>query len=394
MEELPEVPEEFLMSLLPCFEMLQRASIHVYDLKKCIWKKYFRMSLNVLSLIAFMCALTKYFGEISDGEIQMAELAYVVSVYVVCIQAILKVAIVLLKMKEIRAIILELGSMWRTEDLTEVQISKKNALLKRLKLCRIFIWIDIVESWHYTLAALFETLIRKFILQEECGLLLPFPCSFPFDPTENWIRYIGVYIFETYSIFRIAYFYLGTELLMVTMCSLLATEFTLLQEDLLNIKPGNHSLLKDIIRTHQKLISLADRLDDVFDKVIFVNMTSLSISMCFFGLSAKASHGFLPIAKNLVAAVGVTLPLFNLSYYGEQLREASAGVADAAYNNIWYQGDTNYQKLLWFIMRRSQKPCCLTSMKFSPITLNTFSTVLSTTWSYFSLALSVYEDES
>lgn len=39
------------------------------------------------------------------------------------------------KKKEIRAIIQQLGGIWRTEGLTEVQINKKNALLKRLKLC-------------------------------------------------------------------------------------------------------------------------------------------------------------------------------------------------------------------------------------------------------------------
>ncbi|CAH0686079.1 unnamed protein product [Spodoptera exigua] len=42
----------------------------------------------------------------------------------------------------------------------------------------------------------------------------------------------------------------------------------------------------------------------------------------------------------------------------------------------------------------SQKPCCMTSLKYSPIGLNTFAAVLSTTWSYFSLASSLYESET
>lgn len=36
------------------------------------------------------------------------------------------------KKKDIKAIILQLGRIWRTTDLSEEQITKKNALLKRL----------------------------------------------------------------------------------------------------------------------------------------------------------------------------------------------------------------------------------------------------------------------
>lgn len=63
----------------------------------------------------------------------------------------------------------------------------------------VFYWMNIIGSWQYILAPLLETVFRKYILQQECGMLLPFSCSFPFDPTGNWARYIGVYIFETYS---------------------------------------------------------------------------------------------------------------------------------------------------------------------------------------------------
>ncbi|KAJ8720392.1 hypothetical protein PYW07_012435 [Mythimna separata] len=336
-----------------------------------------------------------YLGNLFRGNLKVDEIAYVASVYVVSMQAILKAVVVMLRKSEIKAIILQLGSMWRTKDLTEVQINKKNALLKRLKFCyAVYYWINMIGSWQYILAPLLETVFRKFILQQECGLLLPFGCSFPFDPTGNWARYIGVYIFETYSMFRIVYFYLGTEFLMIILCSHLATAFTLLQEDLLNLKPGNLATLKIIIDSHHKLISLTQRLDDVFDKIIFINLTSASISICFFGLSAKVAHGALQMANNFAAVLCLILPLFNLCYYGEMLREASAGMADSVYNNPWYQGDLRYQKLLLFIIKRSQKPCYLTSLKYNPITLNTFTTVLSTTWSYFSLASSVYEGES
>ncbi|CAH1636736.1 unnamed protein product [Spodoptera littoralis] len=395
MEELPEISKEFIEPILPCLGLLRNAHILIYAHGKPFWNEKCHLTLNIVSVVTYLFSLTMYMGKVFRGELQLEELAYVISVYVVSVQAILKGSVVVLYKKEIRAIILQLGGMWRMEHLTEVQINKKNTLLRRLKFCyAVFYWINMIGSWQYILAPLLETVTRKFILLQECGLLLPFSCSFPFDPTGNWARYIGVYIFETYSMFRIIYVYLGTEFLMITLCSHLTTAFTLLQEDLLNNEPGNFKDLKTIIVHHQKLISISKQLDDIFNKVIFVNLSSASISMCFFGFCAKVAHRALDMANNFVAVLALTLPLFNLCDYAERLREASTGMADSVYNNLWYLSDKHYQKLLWFILRRSQKPCCLTSLKYSEIGLNTFSAVLSTTWSYFSLASSLYESET
>ncbi|KAF9424206.1 hypothetical protein HW555_000599 [Spodoptera exigua] len=412
MEELPEISEEFLEPILPCLGLLRNAHILIYVDRKPFWNDKCHLILNVVSVVTYLLSLTMYMGKVFRGELLLDELAYVVSVYVVTVQSILKASVVVFYKKEIRTIILQLGRLWRTEHLTEVQINKKNTLLKRLKFCyaaatllhvtaiklfpllAVFYWINMIGSWQYILAPLLETVTRKFILLQECGLLLPFSCSFPFDPTGNWGRYIGVYIFETYSMFRIVYVYLGTEFLMITLCSHLSTAFMLLQEDLLNNEPGNFEDLKTVIVYHQQLISISKQLDDVFDKVIFINLSSASISICFFGFCAKVAHRAIDMVNNFVAVVTLTLPLFNLCDYGERLREASAGMADSVYHNLWYRGDIQYQKLLWFIMRRSQKPCCMTSLKYSPIGLNTFAAVLSTTWSYFSLASSLYESET
>nr|QPX50371.1 odorant receptor [Helicoverpa armigera] len=396
MEEFHNLPEEYRENIEHSLNLLTNGNILIFHKPNSFFEKRFRPYVVICSVVTYLASLTMYLGKVFRGELQLTELSYVVSVYMVSVQAILKAAIAYLNKEEIGSIILELGRLWRTQDLTEEQINKKNAQLKRLKFCyAVVYWINMIGSWQYILAPLLETVFRKFILHEECGLLLPFSCSFPFDPSGSWGRYIGVYIFETYSMFRIVYFYLGVEFLMISLCSNLATEFTLLQEDLQNVKPERNNIaLKAIIANHQKLINLSQQLDNVFDKVIFVNLTSAAVPLCFFGFSAKVAHGVLQMVNNFAAVISLILPLFNMCYFGEQIREASAGISDSVYHNLWYRGDVRFQKILCFVQRRSQKPCCMTSYKFSPIALTTFTTVLSTTWSYFSLASSLYEGEN
>lgn len=60
-------------------------------------------------------------------------------------------------------------------------------------------WVTMLGTSQYMISPMLETLIRRFILQQPCDLLLPVPASYPFDPTNNWFIYTAVYLFQSYS---------------------------------------------------------------------------------------------------------------------------------------------------------------------------------------------------
>lgn len=87
MEQLPDLPEEFLEPILPCLDLLKNVCIHLYAaVEKCLWKNYGRLTLNVVCLFTYLIATTVYLCNVFRGNLSMEELAYVVSVYVVGIQ--------------------------------------------------------------------------------------------------------------------------------------------------------------------------------------------------------------------------------------------------------------------------------------------------------------------
>ncbi|KAG6451286.1 putative odorant receptor 92a [Manduca sexta] len=341
--ELSHLPGDYLKPLIACFDLLARCNIGFFHGNSSYFKKYWRYSYIISCVVAYYSSLTVYALKIFLGQMELFELAYVVPVFVVCTQAILKAIIVIIHKGEIRALVLQLGETWRTDNLTTRQLNKKNLLLKKLNFC--------------------------------------------------------------YGVFRIVYSYLGTEFLLISLCSHLSTEFCLLREDLLNVKPvGNGRFgilpdssnieLHDIVVKHQKLIKFSEQLNEIFNKMIFVNLSSVTITVCFFAFATKVARGPVDMANNFMAVMALILPIFNLCYYAEMLINASAGMAESAYHSLWYVANKQYQMSIWFIIRRSQKPCCLTSLKFSPVALHTFTAVLSTTWSYFSLASSLFENEN
>ncbi|CAK1582538.1 unnamed protein product [Parnassius mnemosyne] len=409
-------PEEFARSFILCFKLFDKCNISFFDnnnISKLL--TWLRTYYSVPFVLAYNVCLLAYLHKLLIERFHMSEVAYIVSMCLISIQGVIKATIVLLKRSDIKNLIYHLGNMWRTSNLTDKQIEKKKNLLKTLKYFQlVFYWSDIIGAWQHLTTPLLLVLFRTFILQEDCELALPFGSVYPYDPTENWFKYLATYAFQSFAMLREVYIYIGTDFLLMTLSAHLAIAFALLREDLVNVAPTNikngfcnnstdgqqtneESYVKisiqDFICRHQKLIELAALLNDVFNIMIFVNLLFITIIACFFGFATTVARGIVEMINNLVAVLALLLPTHLLCYYGELLRNESLRIADSAYTNLWYKGDVHYQKMINIIIIRSQRPCCLTSLKHVPVTLNSFTKVLSTTWSYFSVATSIYFDK-
>ncbi|XP_072930198.1 odorant receptor 4-like [Epargyreus clarus] len=409
MEQMEEYPFEFAKPLLLCFDLLSRCNIGFFDENVPFVNKYWHFSYMIPFVVIHYMSMTGYMSKVFTGQVKVSELAFMVPVYLIQMQGFLKALILMPRKSNITKLIIQLGTTWRTANLTDEQISKKNSLLKSLNLSHaVFYWGSIFATWQNIIAPLALTLFRRFVLHQECELQLPFGCVFPFNPVKNWYIYILTYAFQTYTMFRVVYYYIGTEFLMITLCAHLTTEFTLLREDLLGVEPFSNDVMNDRMRLeedngqitiqqfvcrHQKLIQLSKDLNFIFNRMIFIDLLFATVIMCFFGFGATVASGAVDKANNYIAVLALMFPIYVFCYYGELLKEESAGIADSSYNNLWYRGGTQYQKAIRFIIMRSQRPCCLTSLEYTPITLNTFTKVVSTTWSYFSLAISVYSED-
>nr|WCC57566.1 odorant receptor 44 [Papilio memnon] len=382
MNHLNNYPKEYAKPIKISFSLLDNLNITFFEHDTPRWKKILKFLMLVPPLVIHIITMTLYASKIFKNELNISELANIVPVYLICIQSLLRVAIMIYKKKEIENFIDDLGLIWMTS----------------------YYWIDISGSWEYVFAPLLSTIIRIFILKQNFTFALPVGCIYPFDPTSGWFKYLATYAFQAINVLRYSWFYIGIEYMMVSLCADLAIEFSILREDLLLVIPKSNSesqletdskdyegvSIQDFIRRHQKLISLADILDDVFNKIVFVHILIVTITVGFFAFATTVGTGMVGKANNIVGSVAILSTAYVVCYYGEMLKEESSGIADAAYASLWTKGDIRYQKIVCFIITRSQRPCCLTSLRHVPVTMTMFTKVLSTTWSYFSLATSIY----
>ncbi|XP_050344435.1 odorant receptor 4-like [Nymphalis io] len=406
MGEMEDFPYEFTKPLLLCFNLLKRCNIGFFDDNVPFLQKYWRSFFIVPCVIIHYISTSIYVSRVFTSQIKISELAFMVPVFLILTQGFLKAAVIIPKRSEIATLIRHLGMMWKTDNLSDIQLKKKNQQLRRLNFGHaVFYWGSIIATWQNLLTPFLLTLFRKFVLKQDTEFLLPFEYAYPFDPLKNWIRYIVVYVFQILTMLSIVYHYIGTEFVIITICAHLSTEFALLREDLKEIIPrknedhvvtliinNDDNAIRNFIQNHQKLIELTRSLNNIFSPMVFIDMFFVTVIMCFFGLGVTVAYGAVDIANNFIAVLALLLPIYILCYNAELLKVESTGIADSAYENLWYNGGAHYQKIIQFIMARSQRPCCLTSLNYVPITLNTFTKVVSTTWSYFSLARSLYSN--
>nr|XP_032518419.1 odorant receptor 49a-like [Danaus plexippus plexippus] len=192
--------------------------------------------------------------------------------------------------------------------------------------------------------------------------------------------------------------YIACDLVLVDLIFDLSTLLCFVQIDLKNLRrPPHRHITEDdcddvnkIARKHQTLLRLTERLNDIFGPVIFTQLSFSSIVICCYGFLAIIANGM--FLKNITASFGIMFAIFVLAWPGQKLIDTSSGVAEAAYQCDWYERNNKFRKYISIMVVRSRKPCKLSALGFSDLTLEMFSKVISTSWSYLSLLNQMYKD--
>ncbi|CAB3258405.1 unnamed protein product [Arctia plantaginis] len=257
--------------------------------------------------------------------------------------------------------------------------------------------------------------------------ILPFFYWFPFDPFEH--GYTVILAAQTWHGLITIWFMLSGDLLFCIFLSHITTQFDLLSvriqrlvyvdvdKQLVDTYPlgeycknyaNNHKHIVDsfsdnewsvlhkqelnkIILRHHALIRLAGDVEHMFSFALLVNFFNSSIIICFCGFCCVIVEKWneLVYKSFLTTALSQT---WLLCWYGQRLLESSARVSDALYECGWYKAAQNIKSSVLIMLHRSQKDIHVTTYGFSVISLSSYTTIIKTSWSYFTLLLNIYKN--
>ncbi|KAH0945751.1 hypothetical protein HN011_002254 [Eciton burchellii] len=146
------------------------------------------------------------------------------------------------------------------------------------------------------------------------------------------------------------------------------------------------------ILIHRKAMELAKYfITNVEIPVLFMIITTvLCTSFNLFRISQiKPSEAIEEILLHLAAVMIILIYMFMPNYYGQEITDYSNGMYIAAYNISWYLSSLHIQKLILFLLKRSNKIFALNVGKLFTASMECFATVLNASISYFTFMYSI-----
>ncbi|XP_017050733.1 odorant receptor 13a isoform X2 [Drosophila ficusphila] len=239
----------------------------------------------------------------------------------------------------------------------------------------------------------------------------PYKMVFPYNPNKNGISYVLTYMFTSYAGICVVTTLFAEDTILGFFITHTCGQFRLLHEriDKLFTKVNNsvelsedvqRMRLKSVVEKHNNIIRFAHRLEDFFNPILLANLTISSILICMVGFQIITGKNMFigDYVKFIIYISSALSQLYVLCENGDALIKHSTLTAQILYGCQWEEsGQVSKSKYiqnhLWFMILCSQQPVRITAFKFSTLSLQSFTAILSTSISYFTLLRSVYFDD-
>ncbi|XP_026674952.1 odorant receptor 13a-like [Ceratina calcarata] len=213
---------------------------------------------------------------------------------------------------------------------------------------------------------------------------------------------------QAVALYQIAVLYLCFDNIFCVMCLHVAGQFRVLQYRMsnmpmvkgmknLNVKSTAelskqcHVSFINYIEEHKALIEFCATLEEIFRNIILGQVFMFSILICILGYQVILVD--LPLIWTISFALFLSANMTQLwmfTYSCDCVTQESLNIAAAVYAGPWIHLSMDkfgamIRKNLEFVIMRSGRPSSLTASGFFPISLETYTKIMSTAMSYFTL---------
>ncbi|CAL7936641.1 unnamed protein product [Xylocopa violacea] len=156
----------------------------------------------------------------------------------------------------------------------------------------------------------------------------------------------------------------------------------------------NENLLAVIVYGHVEALRYAKSISKALQELYFFNIVSTTIVICAMGylcIVARKNNDIVAIGTYIGAWFSLSFNMFVMCYAGERLLEQGEKFGDATYNIKWYDLPQKRELDLILLIAIAKFPPKLTGGKIFEISVNTFGTVVKTSFAYLNLCQAITE---
>ncbi|THK33106.1 odorant receptor 13a [Diachasma alloeum] len=219
-----------------------------------------------------------------------------------------------------------------------------------------------------------------------------------------------LYLAQIFSTWPCCYTYFCFDNFLCQMNITATGQFVILQKELREIcdKRNESTVVNEIhvrsrfvrcIRRHQQLIAFVEDIKELYRSVMLGVVILLSFLICMemVQLMTSSSSSALSTFHYCVYVGGSITQLYFYTMSCDNLTGASLAISDAAYDVRWFiiksgASKNQFVKDLSMVIMRSQRACTLTVGGFAPVTLQTFTSICHTAFSFLALVRQTLRD--
>ncbi|XP_039302488.1 uncharacterized protein LOC105199457 isoform X2 [Solenopsis invicta] len=278
----------------------------------------------------------------------------------------------------------------------EYKIMKKYAANARLFSLTICLWYYI-GCILFLLSGLAPDILNAVLrLNESRPSAFPYPAYYFGLDNEKYLFYIYFHMFVCCEIIITVSIAHDCMLLVYVehACSIFAVagfRFEILSRTNCGNKMNNslnayNQKIAKSVYAHWRALNFANLLENTFYVAFTVQITIIIVAMSITLLQVAVQvNKITELMRYSLYFLSQLIHLFCYSLEGQKLVDHSVEIRDRIYNSFWYNIPVKSQRLLLYVMRRSMKPNSLSAGKIFVFCLKSFTTVLQSSVSYFTV---------
>ncbi|XP_036141369.1 odorant receptor 13a [Monomorium pharaonis] len=246
-----------------------------------------------------------------------------------------------------------------------------------------------------------EYVIRFVFLIEDQNDTLQFPIKiyFPFE-TQQWLVFEFLFVTIFFHVILQVCVLCLINGLIFTLVLHVSGQIDIMCHEFKNISKSiflhksSATLFGMLIERHNRIISFSENIEKFFSFIALMQVVWNTLVICCLGFIIIISfHNgtdvFITI-KTIFAYVAVTFEVFIICFIGDHLRLKGELIANATYDSLWYNMSPRQNKIILFIIIRSQKRLIITAGKMMDMSLETFTNIMKASVSYASVLNAMY----
>ncbi|XP_039966647.1 odorant receptor 67c-like [Bactrocera tryoni] len=262
-----------------------------------------------------------------------------------------------------------------------------------------------LSIWHLSITSIFVVhpliaSIHGYVSREDKNksfdFTLPFMMTYFYDINQP-LAYAVSYFLQCCGAFHVSLLFLSGDLLLISMVQLVNMHFGYLIYKIESFQPtgtdADMKVLGPLMVYHNEMLNYAERIDNTFGLATLLNYVGSCLVLCLICLQIAMGSEAVIVIKFIGFLVSTIVQVFFVSYFGNNLKDLSTGISDAFYNHPWYDANYKYMRMLVLPIARAQRYARLTAFKFFEISMDSFKSLCTTSYQFYTLLRTSIEEE-